>query len=162
MCSVVSNYLWPHRDCSLLGSPVQGIIQARILEWVAISYSRGSSQPKNQNHFPSLLHWQAGSLYHLNHLGSPCQEGVFKSHGGKTTTHRYYQVFFLSSPEWHVFCFFFLTFLPKVLWDRIEWPSRPPQQSSHFLNHRERHMGTPVYSGNIQKKAPKAEVTIFL
>ena len=30
-------------DCSLPGSPVNGILQARILEWVAISFSRGSS-----------------------------------------------------------------------------------------------------------------------
>ena len=33
-------------DCSLPGSSVQGILQARILEWVAISFSRGSSQPR--------------------------------------------------------------------------------------------------------------------
>ena len=32
-------------DCSLPGSSVHGIIQARILEWVAISFSRGSSRP---------------------------------------------------------------------------------------------------------------------
>jgi len=31
--------------CSLSGSSVHGILQARILEWVAISFSRGSSQP---------------------------------------------------------------------------------------------------------------------
>ena len=30
---------------ALLGSSVHGILQARILEWVAISYSRGSSPP---------------------------------------------------------------------------------------------------------------------
>ena len=30
-------------DCSLVGSSVHGILQARILEWVAISFSRGSS-----------------------------------------------------------------------------------------------------------------------
>ena len=30
-------------DCSLLGFSVHGIFQARILEWVAISFSRGSS-----------------------------------------------------------------------------------------------------------------------
>ena len=30
------------------GSSVHGILQARILEWVAISFSRGSFQPKNQ------------------------------------------------------------------------------------------------------------------
>ena len=34
-------------DCSLLGSSVHRILQARVLEWVAISFSRGSSQPKN-------------------------------------------------------------------------------------------------------------------
>ena len=34
-------------DCSLPGSSVHGIFQARVLEWVAISFSRGSSQPRN-------------------------------------------------------------------------------------------------------------------
>ena len=34
-------------DCSSPGSSVHGILQARILEWVAISSSRGSSQPKD-------------------------------------------------------------------------------------------------------------------
>ena len=35
-------------DCSLLGSSVHGISQARILVWVAISFSRGSSQPRDR------------------------------------------------------------------------------------------------------------------
>ena len=35
---------------SLPGSSVQGVFQARILEWVAISYSRGSSQPRDGTH----------------------------------------------------------------------------------------------------------------
>ena len=35
-------------DCSPPGSSVQGILQARILEWVAISSSRASSQPRDQ------------------------------------------------------------------------------------------------------------------
>ena len=30
-------------DCNLLGFSVHGILQARILEWIAISFSRGSS-----------------------------------------------------------------------------------------------------------------------
>ena len=34
-------------DCSLPGSSVHGIVQARVLEWVAILFSRGSSQPSN-------------------------------------------------------------------------------------------------------------------
>ena len=35
-------------DCSPPGSSVHGILQARILEWVAIPFSRASSQPRNQ------------------------------------------------------------------------------------------------------------------
>ena len=43
--SVMSNSLRPHGPP---GSSVHGILQARILEWVAISFSRGSSQPKDR------------------------------------------------------------------------------------------------------------------
>ena len=35
------------KDCSLPGSSVHGIFQARILEWVASSFSRGSSPPRD-------------------------------------------------------------------------------------------------------------------
>ena len=35
-------------DCSLPGASVHGILQARILEWVAISSSRGSSPARDQ------------------------------------------------------------------------------------------------------------------
>ena len=34
-------------DLSLLGSSVHEILQARILEWIAIPFSRGSSQPRD-------------------------------------------------------------------------------------------------------------------
>ena len=34
-------------DCSLPGSSILGILQARVLEWVAISFSRGSSWPRD-------------------------------------------------------------------------------------------------------------------
>ena len=35
-------------DCSLPGSSAHGVLQARILDWVAIPFSRGSSQPRDQ------------------------------------------------------------------------------------------------------------------
>ena len=35
-------------DCSLPGSSVHGLFQARVLKWVAISFSRGSSQPRDR------------------------------------------------------------------------------------------------------------------
>ena len=43
--SVVSDSLLP-QECSLPGSSVHGVFQARILEWVVIPFSRGSSQPR--------------------------------------------------------------------------------------------------------------------
>ena len=48
--------------CSPPDSSVHGIFQARILEWVAISFSRGSSRPRDRTH------WQVDSLP-LSHLG---------------------------------------------------------------------------------------------
>ena len=48
---------------SLPGSSVHGILQARILEWVSMPFSRGSSQPRDQTQVSlCLLHWQVGSL----------------------------------------------------------------------------------------------------
>ena len=52
-CSVVCGSCDPI-DCSLPGFSVHGILQARILEWVAISFSRGSSQTQESNR--GLLH----------------------------------------------------------------------------------------------------------
>ena len=48
-------------DCSLLGSSVYGIFQARILEWFAISFSRGSFQPRDWTHISCTGRW---ILYH--------------------------------------------------------------------------------------------------
>ena len=44
LCPVICNPM----DCSPPGSSVHGILQARILEWVAISFSKGSSQPRDR------------------------------------------------------------------------------------------------------------------
>ena len=51
-CSVMS--LCNFMNCSPPGSSIQGISQARILEWVAISSSRGSSQPRDEPTSPAL------------------------------------------------------------------------------------------------------------
>ena len=76
---------WGNEGCLLIldyrlpSSSVHGILQARILEWVAISFSRGSSQPRNRTQVPStgrqVLYclenpvdrgaWQAGSPWGL-------------------------------------------------------------------------------------------------
>ena len=48
--SVMSDSLWPHELQSPPGSCAQGIFQARILEWGAISSTRGYSQPRDRTH----------------------------------------------------------------------------------------------------------------
>ena len=48
-------------NCSLPGSSVHGISQARILEWAAISSSKGIFLTQGSN--PCLLHWQVDSLH---------------------------------------------------------------------------------------------------
>ena len=62
-CSVMSGSLWSMGLCPP-GSSVWGISQARMLEWVAISYFRESSQPRDQTHIflLHLLHCQADSV----------------------------------------------------------------------------------------------------
>ena len=57
-------------DCSLSDSSVHGIVQARILEYVAIFSSRNLPTQGSNQHLLCLLHWQADSLL-LSHLGSP-------------------------------------------------------------------------------------------
>ena len=48
MCAQSCPTLCDPMDSSPPGSSVHGILQARILEWVAISFSRGSSQPRDR------------------------------------------------------------------------------------------------------------------
>ena len=56
-------------DCSLPGFSVRGIFQARVLEWIAMSFSRGSSRPRNRTRVSRT----AGRCftYRLSHQGSP-------------------------------------------------------------------------------------------
>ena len=56
--------LWDPMDCNLPGSSVHGIFQARILELVAISSSRGSSQPKDQTRISYVSCIDRRVLYH--------------------------------------------------------------------------------------------------
>ena len=56
--------LWNSLDCSLLGSSVHGILQARILEWVAMPSSRRSSDPGIKPLSLVAPPLQAYSLYH--------------------------------------------------------------------------------------------------
>ena len=77
-------------DCSLPGSSIHGIILARILEWIACSFSRGSSQSCDWTHVYShlllgrqiLYHWATGQAYFSMYVGGKlswklCKENFF-------------------------------------------------------------------------------------
>ena len=54
--------LWDPMDCSPAASSVQGLLQARILDWVAMPSYRGSAWPRDRTLcLLHLLHWQSGS-----------------------------------------------------------------------------------------------------
>jgi len=62
-CSVMSDS-YDSIDCSLLGSSVHGIFQARILEWVAMPFSREFSPPRDQTWVSCISCIEGWILYH--------------------------------------------------------------------------------------------------
>ena len=67
ICEIWKVTLCNSMDCSLPGSSVHGILQGRILEWVAFLFSRGSSWPRDQTQGSCT----AGRFFYpLNHQGS--------------------------------------------------------------------------------------------
>ena len=69
-------------DCSPPGPSVYGISQAKILEWVAISFSRGSSWPRGQTLVFCigrwiLYHWTTKEVLHTQYTGINCLNPLF-------------------------------------------------------------------------------------
>ena len=60
-------------DCSLPGFSVHGILQARILEWIAIPFSRGTSQPRDR----TLVSCLAGRFFTVWTTGKSINESRF-------------------------------------------------------------------------------------
>ena len=73
-------------DCSPPGSSVHGTFHARILEWVAISSFRRSSQPRDRTHISRVSFIGRHILYHWATWEAP--------------THALYQY---APPEWYIF-----------------------------------------------------------
>ena len=68
-CCLLSHvWLWDSRDGGSSGSFIHGILQARMLDCLAISFSRGSSQPRNRTHVSCLGRWVLYPLSHRSQL----------------------------------------------------------------------------------------------
>ena len=80
-------------NCSPPGSSFHGIFQARILEWIAISFSRGSSQSKDQTCVSDYLT--------LGHLGSPSSNLLYWSIYYRIPHLIFIIVWHIPPSEWH-------------------------------------------------------------
>ena len=104
-------------DCRPPGSSVQTILQLRILEWVAMTFSRGSSSPGIESPFLCLLHWQASSLP-LAPPGKPNtsikKKREEKKDGQDSSSWDPYTV------NWFHASFWYLAVLPASMW-QVNW-----------------------------------------
>ena len=72
--------LWNTMDCSSWGSSVHGILQARIPEWVAMPFSRGSSQPRDRTQVSCigrriLYPWATWEALNVAQANAKCKKG---------------------------------------------------------------------------------------
>ena len=121
-CSILCDPM----GCSLPGSSVHGILQARILEWVTMPSSRGSSPPWDQTHasciscigrqvFTMSAIWEALPQGHHHNNGEP------KSLPGDMTEKVFYQCCwwrktFMGKPPLNCFCIMETMLRTKLVW----------------------------------------------
>ena len=126
-CSVVFNSLWP-MDWGLPGSSVHGILQARILESVAIPFSRGSSQARDWtqvSHIASKFFtiWATSFQFFWVHT----LEWVFESNGdSRFNILRYHKIFITVAVLFYISnsniqAFKFLHFLTNICYFPFFW-----------------------------------------
>ena len=85
-CSVIFDS-FDHMNYSPQSSAVHGILQERILEWVAIYFSRGSSQPRDQTQVSWVSYIGRQILYHWATWKPVRSHGVFQSSFRKLWRH---------------------------------------------------------------------------
>ena len=87
MCAQSCLTLWDPMDCSLPGPSIHGSFLARILEWVAISSFRGSSQPRDRTFISFVSCIGRWTVYHWatieSNQGSVCNVGDEIKHRGQ-------------------------------------------------------------------------------
>ena len=123
-------FLCESMDCSPPGFSVHGILQARILEWVAIPFFRGSSQPKYQTQVSCIAGgfftvWATREAPRLEWVAISSRQGIFPTQGSNPgLLHCRRILYFLShqgSPrilEWVAYPFSMGTSRPRD-WTRV-------------------------------------------
>ena len=148
-------------DCSPLGSSVHGVSQARILEQVAISFSRGSSQPRDQTHGSCQVSCLEGRFSTAELPGKPiqaafllflfsCCPAIFHSMHCSTP----------GFPVLHHLSEFALTHVHWVS-DAI-WPFHPLPSSSPFAFNLSQHQGIFQWVSSFPQVAKILELQLQL
>ena len=123
-------------DCSPPGPSVHGILQARILEWVAIFFSRGYSLPMNWTHISHVSCTGRRILYHWCHLGSHLgPNSGTTAHGWRDPGKVSFFFFFIS---FYLFNEFIWLYQVLVVAYGIPWPGiepRHPELDTWSLSH---------------------------
>ena len=115
-CEVADSLLCDPMDCNLPVSAVYGILQARVPDWVAISFSRGSSWPRDQTW---VSHIAKQTLYHLSHQGSPFTALILLNSSLRHNQCCYLVIFKETEIkyDWHILtCVCFLNTCAKTNW----------------------------------------------
>ena len=111
-------------DCSLPGSSVYGIPQAKILEWVSISFSRGSSQPKDQTRVFCISciageffnHWTVGEARYNTYHDTIAIGSFFQDEWRMTTDSMVSpQIFFFFRVSQECFCFHWILYCKYII-----------------------------------------------
>ena len=84
-------------DCSQPHSFGHEVVQASILECIAISYSRGSSQPRDQMHFSCVSCVRQADSYHCTTWEAPVNTRVHRSGSAGSYGRSVFSCFFLRS-----------------------------------------------------------------
>ena len=105
-------------DCSLPDSSVHGISQARTLEWVTISFSRGYSQTRDQTYVSCI-----GRIFH--------QLATREAHHASYFSAK----FKVSGDSFLLWCYYHIA---KIV--RRETNRKPPGKGMHFSNFIERYI----------------------
>ena len=103
--------------CSLPGSSVHGIFQAIVLEWIAISFSKGSSQPRDRTQVSRIVDTHFTIWANVADTVHPCFNGILPQ--------SYFSLFFKHMPaelaffNWTIFKVFiaFVTVLLLICFD---------------------------------------------
>ena len=106
--------LWPHGQRSLLGSSAHEILQARILEWVVIPFSRGSSWPRDQTQISDTAGFPEppGKPIDMNILLLFWNLLAFSSRSPTGPFFRFSCQFIITKISLYLLCLYLLGFLP--------------------------------------------------